>query len=695
MKKKLSSLEQRLLLDNYGKWLWILRLLPDYATHAIFGIALPPHERFLIRLFFSKYSENILVASRGTSKSFSVVSTASPAFALLHKDWKIAVLSASGFRGGKELFRDTDRLFNGELDSQDMAGPFALNCTRSGKVIEKDPSSWRISLRSNSNVTTVPTNNPEQLRGLRAHVVVIDERNTFDGETVDKVVRPMLNVGGNFRAPAAGTSRSKMWQVSTIDYTSRDWYPQIEAAKKLAVAEYEAAMARKRGDFREYHRLMNDNEQQLKFSSFSYTRMDYTDLLIPTEITANDGHVYKVEMPLDPGVEKKDVCRYDYRDDKTYYYTYPVEKATIEKPLLDGVVDEEIWLAEQRNVFVEMAGNVYPQPLIDKISERPIYQPGQIPGFPNIDDEFFAPLMYTCGDPCVLGVDVAREQDESSIIVIRLGEMATAAFDPTYSRTDSEGRALLGKTSWNHVCWAQTWKQRPYDELAEKIHEFRKRYNVLWTVYAGGIGMDKRGGGMAVRDHLALPKPKMLDNGMPDPNWRLPEILYDPEDKLYEHFSTKDPTKYLPMLRLIASSNLDNQDWVGSSKGLMQQGKLYIAYWRAPSSWALDLKINEDNALYWEYLAGYNGIRRLKRQLGRLQREITESGVIRFVMPGDRTKEDGKKDLWAGYIYATSMARAHLVGRTIEDPLPPMVAPVAVEIGKNYTGQGPWYVGGY
>jgi hypothetical protein len=693
----IASFERRILIDRFGKLLWTLRRQPSHAAFYLAGIALPPHERTWLGVYFSDTKENNVLASRGTSKSFTHASMAAPLKAVLYKDLAILTLSASGFRGGKELFKDADRLFQGQLKSQELPGNYLMaSLARSNRVISKDPSLWTIELRSHSRHSTAPTNNPEQLRGLRANEVQIDERAFIDPEIPQKIIRPMLAVGMDFRRAAQGGDRNKIFQVSTIDFTIRDWWNELQVADRDMRNEFAAAKARKEGDWAEYDRLMNDNQGRLRTLSFSYTRVDYTDLLIPEYINTIDGlKRYRIEYPREKGIKREDVLRYDEHDKISYWYTYPVDKKGLEEPKNAGTVDTEIWNAEQRNVPIMGSGNVFPADLIQRVAERPIpTKKKRRDDDGDTDEEFYAPLLYTCGDPCVLGCDVARESDDISFTVIRLGELAEAEFSPFEEKVDGQGRTILGHTDWNHICWAESMSKKEASEVAAKIRDLKKRYNIIYTLTTaqgagiGGIALDQKGGGSAVRDDLGNPKPPVID-GMADPDWKWDDVqkLYDPEDENgFGHYAAfSDPEKYWSGLRLINAQQQDNVDWTYSIRGLMQAKKLYIAFWMPPSRWAWDkglLMPNGDadkhNPEYVKWEAGYNGIRRLKSQLIRLQTKVTETGVIRFVMPGDRSKDEGKKDFWAAMIYAGSLARLHLNARTNMDQQAPMVEPLIV-----------------
>lgn len=709
------SLEQRLIYDKLGKWLWVLRRLPWHAAVYLTGIVLPPHERFWLGVYFGDTKENNVVASRGTSKSFGHASLAAPLKSLLYKNITTLTLSASGFRGGKELFKDAERLHLGQLKSQELPGTYMRASVDGAKIIQKDPSIWTIPYKSFSRYSTVPTNQPDQLRGLRANEVQIDERNTFPGEIVHKIIRPMLNVGSDFRKTAQGGAKNKIYQISTIDFTVRDWYPEIQVAQSLAQREYAAAKARKEGNWQEYDRLMNDNDGQLKTASFSLTRFDYTDLCIPKFITTLDGtRKFEVKYPLEAGMAPEDILLY-YEPDKCWYWmTYPVDLKGLEEPFRTGTVDYEIWLAEQRNVFISSSGNVFDFDLIQKIAERPIpLDAGQkkrkaTSEDESDEDEFFAPVMWSCGDPCVLGVDVARESDETAFTVIRLGELAEGEFTPFDMKLDSKRRPMLGHTEWNHICWAESRRKMESYQVAAKIREMYERYNIVATIPSalsvgvGGIAMDQKGGGSAVRDELGNPKPPVGDDGKAVEGWSWDKVLkfFDPEDtEGFGHYSAlNDPDKYWGGLRLVNAQNQDNIDWTFGTRALMQVKKLYIAYWTPPSKWAWERGLitangepDKHHPEYQKWQVGYDGIRRLKMQLLRLQTKVSETATMRFVMPGDRSKEEGKKDLWASTIYAVSLARLHLNEKTKDSSAAPMIAPILLEStsmrGLNFDGQ--------
>jgi hypothetical protein len=693
-KNKLSSIERNALIESHGKRLWFLRSFPSHAAYHLAGTVLPPHERYWIELYMRNlYRENNIIASRGTSKSFCHGSFAAPLDTLLHKSLDTLVVSASGFRGGKLLLEDAKRMILGELRSQRLPGPYLQNAMENQKIIRQEPDRWMMKWLSHSTVMTVPSNNQDSLRGIRVRKAVIDERNFFDGAVVQVVIRPMMNVGGEFEKIASSDDQNSIYQISTIDYTFRDWWKEIDAAVRLAARQYEAMEAISNQDWDRVDNLFKENKNELSNASFSFTKFDYTDLIIPTVITDDEGAVYDVKYPLPPNLVPEDVVKWDERDQCFYTFTYPVDKKSAEEPLLNGTMDEDLWLAENRNMWIEAAGAVYPDALVRRGSEFSIYKKGEIA---DLYEEFFPPVLYSCGDPCVVGVDYARERDDFAIVVFRLGPCATGKFS-TEGKLDSKGRICYGATPWSSVIWAESWPHTTAAQAADKVRELYQRFNILNTIPfsgVGGIGMDFRGGGSAVRDELANPKPELMSNGEPNPSWKPPIRIYDPEDESYAHYATyEDENKYWSGLKLLTPSNAENWEWTRYTKAALEQSLMYIGYWEAPNTWAQRKGIltitgqrDQNNEEYTKWLIGYTAIKKLKNQLVRLQTEMTPSGLIRVYMPGAKGTEEGKKDLYSAFIYGWNMARQHIINATKKDDETPDVEPILVNVNSKTKG---------
>lgn len=633
LKNKIDA-EVQFMLRKYGKYLAFLRRHPIHAARILFSIIIPPHESSMLLNAWMGYRENLYKCSRGTSKTFTIGSLFPPLVSLLFRNKKLLVASASRFRGGKMVLKDSERLITGQLDSQKLDKAWVKKSIDHVKTIRHEPDIWSLDFKSSSSVFTLPTNNEEAIRGVRANIMILDERNTFEGEAIQKVYAPFLAVGTDFESPAEGSEGNQIFAIGTIDYSYRDWYKEIQATKDLAKIQYEVYQALYKQDWDTYDALMQQHQSRLLGMSVSFNRYDYTDLLIPTQIAG-----YKVHYPgARPG---KDI-RWDDRDQREYIYTYPVNKRQLEAPLDDGIIDRESWEAEQRNVFIRASGSVYSPALVEKatgaiFTEKDEREKGWDPQ--KQGSSYVPPVLYKCSDPCILGVDTARTADFTAMVVIRVGYLS----EDLYGRDTYSLKAHKGPSDWSNVIWAEQHHHFTTKETAELIHHLRERYNIVSIRNVPGIVMDARGGGAHVRDELAMPSP-LIDGitGEIVPGWKAPQKIYDMNDKEYNHL--RADVESWAGLKLLVTTDLLNQELVTYSRAQMEVGRLYVGAYKALS------ERGKDGILL---SPGYSGVRTLKHQMLRIQATPTASGKsVRFEIPGDNKKLENKKDMLMAFLYA-------------------------------------------
>ncbi len=652
LSKNLSPLTAETDLDFrlYARYVAFLRRHPTHAVRILYGIVVPPHESFMLETSWLGYRENTLVCSRGTSKTFTAGSVFPQVKATLFCHISSLVASASRFRGGKMVLKDSERLVRGQLKSQKLVGDWVFASRRGPRVIRREPDMWSIDMTTNSSVFTIPTNNEESVLGLRANILVIDERNTFDGHTIQKTYLPFLNVGTDFENPAKGSEGNQVFFIGTIDYTYRDWYPQIVAHCRLAEIQYDRQKAMMEQDWETYDRIGHEYGLALADFSTAYTRYDYTDLLIPLYIDK-----YKVHYP---GASEGKSIKWDNRDQKEYIYTYPVNKKQLEGDYDKGLVDFETWAAEQRNVFIQASGSVYSPKLIERAT-GPVYtiEEERSRGW-NMDEQgrrYVPPVLYKSTDPCVLGVDTARTSDFSAFVVIRIGEADKALFT---NQSQYDLKTDDGLSTWGNVIWAEQHQKMTIKEVSDTIRNLRQRYNIIYLHTVPGIIMDARGGGTNVRDELANPMSEKLPNGLVDSNWKCPQKIYDPKDEEYKHLAGDESN--WPGLELLWTSDQINQELVGFSRAQMEVSRLYIGQYLHTR-----LRNDPDNIL----AIGYRGVQTLKNQLLRIQANPTPSGKsIRYQMPGDPTKLENKKDLFSAFLYACHGLRKYIIDFAQQGP---------------------------
>jgi len=638
-------LEVKLDIQQYGKYVSFLRKHPTHAVRVLWGIIVPPHESSMLEAAWAGYKENVFVSSRGTSKTFVIGSLFPPTKGLLYRNIDTLVASASRFRGGKKVLQDTSRLFRGSLRNQKRIPKWgAVSLVHYPRTLKKEADMWSLELHSNSQVYTVPTNTEETVRGLRATTLILDERNTFDGDAIQNVFIPFMIVGTDFDKPASGSNTNQIFSIGTIDYTFRDWYKEIVAAQDRAKIEYELHKALMQQDWGLYDSIKQKHGARMETSSLYYARYDYTDLLIPTVI----GN-YKVNYP---GAKEGSNVTYDYRDKISYIYTYPVEKALIENTLDEGLADSESWLAEHRNQFISATGEVFNIDLVERVTGPIFTNQEEVESkwkesIKN-DERYLPPVLYECSDPCILGVDVARTSDFTAFVVIRWGE----GYPNQYKHSKYNLRNHCGFSTFSNVIWAEQHQKMTAKEVASKIREFRLRYNIVGSRSVQGIYMDARGGGTAIRDELAIPSPDIDEEGNINPDWIQPEKIFDPEDKdtrlgkdlLFEEHAW-------PGLKLLWTTDQFNHESVGFARAQMQVNRLYIGSW-------LPVLMREDKSEKMH--AGYLGVQTLKKQLLRIQAHATANS-FKYVMPGDPNKIENHKDMFFAFIYAAASLKEWLI----------------------------------
>lgn len=648
------------------------RQQPALALIAASDIVIPPHERMMVWTSFLGAPENVNVSSRGTSKTTAVCVLAAGAMAMLLAKKKMLTLSSTGFRGGQTILNDMEAwAVGGRWDSQGEV-PFVERSIERGvaskALLHRAQNYWLMKFRSHSSIKTLPTNNPDKIRGERAQIVFNDEANTTDPALISEVVRPFLAVKGGFDTGGAEAQGNAIFFTSTIDHAWRPFQDTVRASREGLARDLEAQRAARRGDWALHQAL-----ERRGLLNYTHTCFDYQDLIVREVLTNRQGRKFRVVFPNGhellgrPRLEFRDFPRgipFTERgeDGRIRLEGYPVRALTtypsdlneIERPLYDGTVDESSWMAENRNVVDTAGGDTYPHGLMDKVScvgLNAILAHGDCSkewqaAWPE-DRGYFAPIMYECDDPCVLGVDVASgSRDFAAFCIMRAGPLAQGPFNPTGTRS-------LGNTEWSNVVWQEQHKLLSYRDIAEKIRQFRNRYNLVfyhepwkedWE-WCRAIGLDSGGGGLAVRDALLFLDRAESDVAEGDVR------IYDPRDDETKIEAVKNDPTALPMLDIIKVSDTVNDRLVEFTLGQMKTGRLYLPKWLEESQ-----RPDRDS----KHRIGYLGARVLDHQLRRLQQKPT-ARARSFFMPGDDNDNKNKKDSWASFIYAAKQLRAHLL----------------------------------
>lgn len=673
-----QTAEQKIMAETVYKPLIRWRQWPDIALKSLTGIFIPPHQRIMLYTSHLSAPSTVYVCSRGTSKS-SVIDVLGASYrSLFFPKRKGVVLSASGFRGGQLLFNDAEKWVCGEWADQESGLEFLKRSVVYDKIVLRHQNYWEIDFTSASSLLTVPTNDEAKLRGIRGHDLYIDEANFTEFELMEKVAASFINVLGDFKTGGDNASENCVYYTTTIDYGWRDFQRTANAAYDGLARDLAALEAIKRGDTAEYEALRRKGLLQTMLVSF-----DYSDTIIRRYVNTRDGRKMEVVWPDKTRKWKKDVrgVPFTRRSSKgrmpvqgrpvDIISTYPINR-NIEDKLLSGETPEPIWLAEQRNVVDTSTGDVYPHYMIEDVSckgNKYILHASECGEEWNLkypDTNYTPPIMWSCSDPCVIGVDYAPgSRDFSAFVVIRVGPCAEGEFDPCTN---------LGKTPWSNVIWAEQHRMTSHADVAAKIREFANRYNLAFhhDVYetdtwklCRAIGLDMRGGGSGVRDELV----HLNKESLGPEEYR----IFDPLDPDERVMAFKTDPKAVPMLDAIYPTDQLNDRLVEFTVGQMSQRLLFLPKDIPESDRPFDVKVD----------VGFNGAKILSHQLQVLQQKPTKN-FRNFYVKGDTTQTGNKKDLWAAFIYAAKQLRAHTIRqRMIDDTPPPMGALISRRKGAH------------
>lgn len=683
-KNKLPA-EKRVELDALYPTVIELQEYPDIAVKVLYGIYVPTHQGTMLDVANLGAGSNFNISSRGTSKSSATCVLTASHRALVHAKRKGVELSATGFRGGQLIFNDFKRLGEGGWDDQEEGLQFIRASTKHPELVHRGQNSWEIPFTSFSNLRTFPTTDPDMIRGVRGNDLYCDEANFMDVELIENVAIPFLNVVGDFKHGGAYAKKNCVFFTTTVDYEWRPFQKRLKAAREALKRDVRAYEAQKAGNQALYQEYAKEGLYDTTLVCF-----DYTDTIIRKTGVTRDGRKYTVKrhpnklLPLQTWPEG---IPFIERDEKgflkkwsgpvTGWATYPLDKKKIEEGLRTGATDEASWLSEQRNVTDTSDGGVYNNTLINRASfdgSRSLIPYKSCPErwkrkHRDTMADYSPGVMWRCSDPCVLGVDFATVSDFSAFVVIRLGPMAEGEFDPLTG---------LGKTKWSNVVWCEQHRGTGHKDVADKIHELRERYNLvyffddaeddMWKV-TRGIGLDVRNAGVGVRDELLLMDKSTEELGAND--FR----IYDPRDKdeRVQAFHLQPKTK--PMLDAITADDRFNSTMVEYTIGQMENDLLYLPKW-LPESERQD---SPENAI------AYGASKALTNQLRKLRQKPTRNART-FYMEGNTALVENKKDMWASFIYCAKQMRAHLIRHQMLDEAPPPMGAVVVKVNSAVRG---------
>lgn len=652
---------------------------PCLAARAVMGLVVPAHQRLLQDAMHRGAPSTVIIGSRGTSKTATAAVVYHTFKSLFWSKRKAVVIQASGFRGGQLIFEDLERMAVGAWVDQDSDLQMVARSMRGEKLIKRSQNFWSIDWSSLSSSYTVPTNDAEKLRGMRATDLLVDEANFADMVLVDKVASSFLNVLQDFKTGGEAALTNTVIYTTTVDYGWREFQQIAQAAYAGLERELDALRAAQAGQWDLYQEY-----ERKGLHRSTWVCLDYTDTIMTRYITTRDGRRFEVRWPdperkwrQDPQGIPYSVRGEDGRMQKEgvpceIITTYPINRIEMEGKLLSGESAEPVWLAEQRNVEDTAAGDVYPHHVVDEVVCKgnrfviPWAECGEAWQKTYESHVHYRPtVMWSCSDPCVVGVDYAPgARDFCALVVIRVGPLAQGPFDPVRG---------IGSTPWSNVIWTEQHRNASGAKIAEKLRAYAERYNLAffhdphqldpWQA-CRAIGLDCRGGGNTVRDELVF----INDEVVPAGKYRILDPL-DPDERVQAFRQDADAK---PMLDALLPTAQLNDKLVEFTLAQLSNHLLYLPADVPLSERPLDPRLD----------IAYDGARILEHQLRALQQAPTPGGYRRFFMKGDKSKVVNKKDFWSAFIYGSKQLRAHLLRVRLIDNTPPPTGGVVTRMGK-------------
>lgn len=553
---------------------------PILAVRDLTGCQLAPHQRvgFRILWFLSTWhgvSTAFLNLSRRVSKTF-LVSLFNNLSCLLYISRKMLPLGASGFRQGKRILGECERIIENRIGlSQEpkffLKRSLIKRVGKTHQVIYRENDAWSISFVSGNEIRTIPTgSDPDRWRGEGATDIEIDEKKDLAREIQEKVINPMGYVPPDPTSPIP-PPQSKLINMGTVEYSDDTFTQEIEEAEKSCMRV-----------------ALGDLDRSALWAI--PIRFDYEDTFYG---------------PNKEGQRK--------------YWSVPYHM-DYKKMLADrdsGITDLDSWNAENKNIPILASGAFFPSVLIRNACDKKVNERIDCTN-PDMH-EYLVPLLK-CDDPVVIGVDASQGGPAFfAMVAVRLGQLATKPWDSIKQQ---------GKTSYNTIINAFQQQCRAWDAKT-KIYEWLENYpNTLC------IALDKRGGGSSIADELAFRPPE----------GKLP--IVDPEDK-DRYPKVKDG---LEILRLLATTEVDNTEWAQFGKGQFENQLLYC-----PKNDILTGNTVLDETYRFLRLLTHQLVKIKKKPMGR---------AWKFYM------SDGKpQDLFSAFIYAMGEVRRRVHKETNKKPV--------------------------
>jgi hypothetical protein len=171
-----------------SKYIDELKQDPVLAATEILGVYLAPHERVALRGMW-EHNWSYLVWGRGAGKTFTDAVFSGVAAVLL-PGTKIVIIGP-GFRQAQLVFKELETMADNSSTFRD--------CIVNGKKgVSHGTSEWSMTFKNGSTILAVPLGTDgAKIRGIRAHILIVDEMVQVPKDIIDRVVLPFMATNKN------------------------------------------------------------------------------------------------------------------------------------------------------------------------------------------------------------------------------------------------------------------------------------------------------------------------------------------------------------------------------------------------------------------------------------------------------------------------------------------------------------------
>ncbi|MEH7210065.1 terminase large subunit [Priestia megaterium] len=207
-KKKTSQSSYEKTREGFKKWTSFYRANPHRFARDYLGVKLFLYQVLLLWAM-NKYSFFMYIAARGQGKSY-IIAVYCVIRAILYPNSNIVI--ASGTKGQSKLII-TEKIFSLKNNSK--------NVEREIKEFRTSANECYVVFWNGSKIQASTSN--DNARGLRANILIVDEFRLVSKETLDKILRPFLNV--NRTPPYLSNPKYKhLTEENKEIYISSAWY---------------------------------------------------------------------------------------------------------------------------------------------------------------------------------------------------------------------------------------------------------------------------------------------------------------------------------------------------------------------------------------------------------------------------------------------------------------------------------------